>query len=86
MDSLFHRLIYKFSGNTALCDALLPLHKKVMKYRLASVSNHSRASSSAKEHRQIFEAIARHDPAAAEARTVEHIKNAMEHILKETNE
>ena len=33
MDSLFHRLIYRFSGNTALCDALLPLHKKVMKYR-----------------------------------------------------
>ena len=67
-------------------DALLPLHKKVMKYRLASVSNHSRASSSAKEHRMIYEAIANHDPVAAEARTVEHIKNAMEHILKETNE
>ena len=57
-----------------------------MKYRLASVSNHSRASSSAQEHRLIYEAIARHDPAAAETRTVEHIRNAMEHILKETNE
>ena len=34
----------------------------------------------------IYEAIANHDPEAAEARTVEHIKNAMEHILKETNE
>ena len=86
MDSRFHLLIYRFSGNTALCDALLPLHKKVMKYRLASVSNHSRASSSAQEHRLIYEAIARHDAEAADARTVEHIKNAMEHILKETNE
>ena len=85
-DSRFHLLIYRFSGNTALSDALLPLHKKVMKYRLASVSNHSRASSSAQEHRLIYEAIARHDPAAADARMVEHIKNAMEHILKETNE
>lgn len=86
MDSRFHLLIYRFSGNTALCDALLPLHKKVMKYRLASVSNHSRASSSAQEHRLIYEAIAAHDAAAADARTVEHIRNAMDHILKETNE
>lgn len=86
MDSRFHLLLYKFSGNTALSDALLPLHKKVMKYRLASVSNHSRASSSAAEHRLILEAIERRDPAEAEARTVEHIKNAMDHILKETNE
>ena len=57
-----------------------------MKYRLASVSNHSRASSSAQEHRLIYEAIAAHDADAADARTVEHIRNAMEHILKETNE
>ena len=86
MDSQFHQLIYRFSGNIALYDTLIPLHKKVMKYRLASVSNHSRASSSASEHRAIFEAIERHDPAEADRLTTLHIKNAMEHILKETEE
>lgn len=76
MDSKFHQLIYRFSGSTALNDTLLPLHKKVQKYRKASVENENRAQQSAMEHRAIFEAIAAHDAALADQKMVEHITKA----------
>ena len=76
MDSKFHQLIYRFSGSTALNDTLLPLHKKVQKYRKASVENENRAQQSAFEHRAIFEAIAAHDAELASKKMVEHITNA----------
>ncbi len=83
MDSKFHQLIYRFCGSTVLYDTLMPLHKKVQKYRKASVEDNSRAQQSAKEHRAIYEAIAAHDPALAERYTTEHITNASNHILKQ---
>jgi len=82
MDSRFHQLIYQFSGSTALYDTLMPLHKKVQKYRKASVENESRAVQSAQEHRAIYEAIVAHNAKLAEQRTYEHITNAKKHILK----
>ena len=33
MDSRFHQLIYRYCGSAVLNDTLLPLHKKVQKYR-----------------------------------------------------
>ena len=81
MDSRFHRLIYRFSGSEVYNDALIPLHKKVKKYRKASVENSSRAELSAREHRAIFEAIEKRDPHLAEKYTVEHIVHARDYIL-----
>ena len=81
MDSRFHQLIYRYCGSTVLNDTLLPLHKKVQKYRRASVENNSRAQQSAQEHRAIFEAIEARNAALAEKRTTDHIANAADHIL-----
>ena len=81
MDSRFHQLIYRFCGSTVIYDTLMPLHKKVQKYRRASVENESRALQSAREHRAIYEAIAAHDAELAEKYTTEHIANAIKHIL-----
>ena len=81
MDSRFHQLIYRFSGSVVLEDVLLPLHRKVQKYRRVSVEDHSRAEESAAEHRSIFEAIAAHDPDAAERTMHTHIINAARHII-----
>ena len=86
MDSKFHQLIYRFSGSTVYFDALMPLHKKVQKYRKASVENEDRAKQSAREHRAIYEAIAAKDADLAEKYTVEHIQNAMDHILEKEKE
>ena len=80
LDSKFHRMLYKFSGSAILNDTLLPLHKKVQKFRKAAVENENRAAHSAEEHRAIYEAIAAHDADLAEKRTYEHILNAAKHI------
>lgn len=80
MDSKFHLLIYKFSGSNALYDTLMPLHKKVLKYRKASVENVVRSTHSSQEHRAIFEAISAHNPELAEERMIAHIANAKAHI------
>lgn len=81
MDSRFHQLIYRYCGSEVLNDTLLPLHKKVQKYRRASVEDNSRAQQSAWEHRAIFEAIATRNAELAEQYTTEHIANAADHIL-----
>ena len=81
MDSKFHRLIYRYCGSAVLKDTLLPLHKKVQKYRRASVEDNSRAQQSAREHRAIYEAIEARNAALAEKYTTEHIANAADHIL-----
>ncbi len=82
MDSKFHQLIYRYCGSAVLYDTLMPLHKKVQKYRRASVENNSRAQQSAREHRAIYEALEARNAVLAEAYTVEHIANAIKHILK----
>lgn len=81
MDSKFHQLIYRFSGSTVYYDTLMPLHKKVQKYRKASVENQDRAMLSAKEHRAIFEAIEQGNADLAEAYTIQHIRNAKDYII-----
>ena len=80
MDSEFHRLFYKFSGSAVFYDTLLPLHKRIQKYRRGSVTNSDRAGKSVIEHRAIFEAIAARDTEKARAAAEAHVKNAMESI------
>lgn len=81
MDNRFHNTVYALSGSTVFCDTLIPLHKKIQKYRRASVENRSRAVASVEEHRHIYEAIAAGDVEAAKKYTTEHIKNAYNHII-----
>lgn len=86
MDSKFHQLIYRFSGSAQLYDTLMPLHKKLHKYRKASVENEVRSEYSSQEHRAIFEAIAAHDAELAEQRMMAHIANAREFIENKETE
>lgn len=83
MDSRFHETIYRMSGSSIMCDVLIPLHKKIQKYRRASLSNTSRAAASVSEHRGIFEAIAAGDAEKAELLFNEHLKNAYDHMFCE---
>ena len=82
MDSRFHELIYSASHSTVFYDTLLPLHKKVQKYRKASVENESRADRSYEEHGAILAAIEKRDGAAAFAAMRAHVENAKNHIVK----
>lgn len=85
MDSRFHETVYKMSGSTIFYDVLMPLHKKILKYRRASVSDSSRAEASVSEHRAIYEAIAACDSVLASRLITEHLNNAYSHISNKEN-
>jgi len=80
MDSQFHELVYRASGSRPYIRTLLPLHKRMMKMRKASVSKYSRAMQSLEEHEAIYEALAKHDPDAAEEAILTHTRNARERM------
>ena len=80
LDSQFHEQLYQSSGSKAFCDTLLSLHKKITKFRRASVSKRSRAMQSIEEHETIYEALAKHDPEAAANAVREHALRARERI------
>lgn len=82
MDNKFHRSLYKLTGSMSFYDTLVPLHKKIQKYRKASVESKSRADASVKEHRNIYDAIAAKNPQLASKYAKEHVQNAYNHIKK----
>ena len=50
------------------------------KFRMASVSKQSRALQSNEEHMAIYQALAAHDPDAAEKAVLTHIRNALDRM------
>ncbi len=82
MDNRFHQTIYRLCSSPILRYTLEPLHRRIVKYRKASISAKSRAEDSLKEHQHIFEAISAHQTDEAERLTVLHIQNAMNNILQ----
>ena len=82
MDNKFHRILYKLTGSTVFFDTLVPLHRKIQKYRRASLQSKSRATESVLEHRRVYEAIASRDEDLAAKTVLEHIENAYNHIKK----
>lgn len=82
MDNKFHRILYKLTGSTVFYDTLVPLHRKIQKYRRASLQSKSRATESVLEHRRVYEAIASRDGELAAKTVLEHIENAYNHIKK----
>lgn len=85
MDNRFHETIYKISGSNVYYNTLLPLIKKVQKYRRVSLENGERAKSSILEHREIFEAIAAKNTHLAKEKMTSHVKNAFDSTLKGAN-
>ena len=83
MDSRFHETIYKMSGSSVFSDVLIPLHKKIQKYRKASVTDKSRAAASVREHREIFEAITAGNAEKTKELVNKHLNNAYNHMFGE---
>ena len=80
LDSQFHEQLYSASGSKAYCDTLLSLHKKITKFRRASVSKSSRALHSLEEHEAIDRALTAHDGDAAARAATEHAAQARDRI------
>ena len=81
-DSEFHETIYKNCDSPILCQTLLPLHKKVGKYRRASIEHVGRGEKSINEHKAIYDAIATKDVQLAIKLMHEHILNARKSIME----
>lgn len=75
-DSEFHQLFYRSTGSKSYYNTLVALHKRMTKFRKASVSKQSRALQSQQEHEAIYEALAAHDPDAAEQAAIRHVQQA----------
>ncbi len=81
LDTEFHSIIYKASGNRLLCKILSELHRKIKAYRKISLAVPGRLEKSAEEHREIFTAIKEHDAERADKLTFLHIERALDNML-----
>ena len=81
LDTEFHRIIYKASGNRLLCKTLLELHKKIKAYRKLSLTVPGRLERSLEEHREIYSAIAKRDSELADRLTSLHVERALNNML-----
>lgn len=81
LDTEFHNIIYRASGNRLLSKILSELHRNIRAYRKISLSVPSRIDKSVDEHGQILDAIARHDADEADRLTKEHISAALDNLL-----
>ncbi len=82
LDSTFHEIIYRASGNRMLEKMLCELHRIIKFYRKKSLSVNERLLRSVEEHREILEAIKARDEKRADELTSRHIKRAFENISK----
>ena len=81
MDTVFHSIIYEASGSRFLSRTLSELHKKIKAYRKRSLGVPGRLEKSAREHREIFEAIKAGNAEEADRLTSLHVQRALENML-----
>ena len=84
LDTEFHRIIYRASGNRLLYKTLSELHGNITAYRRLSISVGDRLEKSVKEHRDILDAISVGDAERADRLTSLHIEAALENLIKVT--
>ena len=81
LDTEFHSIIYRASGNRMLNKTLSDLHRNITSYRKLSLTVPGRLLRSVAEHREIFEAIEARESERADRLTSEHIAAALENML-----
>ena len=80
LDSQFHEQLYLACGSRAYASTLLTLHKKMTKFRKASLSRQTRARQAIKEHTAILKALEAHDEQAAEEAALTHARSARDRM------
>ncbi len=82
LDTDFHNLMYSISDRPVLATVLGPTHKKLMKFRLASLKVETRMEESVEEHRQLIAAMEEGDSAKVKSLIIEHSENAYNNMKK----
>ena len=81
LDTQFHAIIYRASGNRMLNKTLSELHRNIISYRKMSLSVPGRLERSVGEHREILKAIEACDAERADSLTCAHVAAALENML-----
>ena len=82
LDTQFHAIIYRASGNRMLNKTLSELHRNITSYRKMSLAVPGRLERSVGEHREILAAIEEGDAERADRLTSAHVEAALENMLK----
>ena len=80
LDSRFHEELYHACGSKPYYATLLSLHKRMTKFRKASLSRQSRARQAILEHTAILKALEAHDEQAAEEAVLYHVRCARDRM------
>ena len=81
LDTEFHKIIYRASGNRLLAKTLIELHRKIKAYRKLSLTVTERLERSIEEHKEILAAIKKGDADEADRLTAMHIEAALQNLL-----
>ncbi len=81
LDTTFHSIIYKASGNRMLCRILSELHRNIKTYRRLSLTVPGRLEKSVEEHKEILKALLAGDGERADELTSLHINEAMQNMI-----
>lgn len=76
LDTEFHDVIFQACNSRVLRHILAQLHQNTRQVRRTSLTAPERPGRSLSEHRRVFEAIERHDPAEAKMAMEAHVVNA----------
>ncbi|MDJ0388761.1 GntR family transcriptional regulator [Roseomonas sp. E05] len=81
LDKTFHDIIARASGNAVISDILGNLHDRAVRFWFISLDEQTHQGSVLREHRAIFEALAAHDPEAANDAMTRHIEAFRRNVM-----
>lgn len=80
LDTQFHDIIFRACNSRPLESVLTNFHHFIQRARFVSIKADGRASVSLEEHANIYNALASHDPDAAEKAMVRHVDQARSNL------
>lgn len=81
LDKSFHDVIAGASGNAVISDILGNLHDRAVRFWFISLDEEGHQGSVLQEHRAIVDALAAHDPDAAEKAMARHIEAFRHNVM-----
>lgn len=81
LDTQFHQLLFRASGNRMLSHTLSDFHHYIQRARQLSFEAKGRSEHVVEEHRNICDALKKHDAKAAERLVSEHVRKAKQNIV-----
>ena len=81
LDKNFHDVIARASGNAVIFDILGNLHDRAVRFWFISLDEQGHQRSVLQEHRAILDALAAHEPGAAEEAMARHIEAFRRNVM-----